>query len=244
MRYFSIRHLLPHFCLYSHLVVIFVGSYALVFCERIFYLSENGDGYLLTGAPPFLQGGLPSGLNFPQNSDETEDLQVKYAPKKVFIIKDGGYQELTYEAYCALCESDSSYKDKRFIPLHGMLMEVTEDDFKEFYRNQRRQKYLEERSINNQDISIDMLPTQEFRDRDVLFDSDQDVAEKVLNNIFLDKLREVLPLLDAEDQKLLWLRHGQELSEQKLGEIYGVSQQAISKRLRKLYDKIKKMIEI
>ena len=157
---------------------------------------------------------------------------MKYAPKKVFIIKDGGYQELTYEAYCALCESDSSYKDKRFIPLHGMLMEVTEDDFKEFYRNQRRQ------------ISIDMLPTQEFRDRDVLFDSDQDVAEKVLNNIFLDKLREVLPLLDAEDQKLLWLRHGQELSEQKLGEIYGVSQQAISKRLRKLYDKIKKMIEI
>ena len=71
---------------------------------------------------------------------------MKYAPKKVFIIKDGGYQELTYEAYCALCESDSSYKDKRFIPLHGMLMEVTEDDFKEFYRNQRRQKYLEERS--------------------------------------------------------------------------------------------------
>ena len=109
---------------------------------------------------------------------------MKYAPKKVFIIKDGGYQELTYEAYCALCESDSSYKDKRFLPLHGMLMEVTEDDFKEFYRNQRRQKYLEERSINNQDISIDMLPTQEFRDRDVLFDSDQDVAEKVLNNIF------------------------------------------------------------
>lgn len=169
---------------------------------------------------------------------------MKYAPKKVFIIKDGGYQELTYEAYCALCESDSSYKDKRFIPLHGMLMEVTEDDFKEFYRNQRRQKYLEERSINNQDISIDMLPTQEFRDRDIFFDSDQDVAEKVLNNIFLDKLRDVLPLLDAEDQKLLWLRHGQELSEQKLGEIYGVSQQAISKRLRKLYDKIKKMMEI
>ena len=62
-----------------------------------------------------------------------------------------------------------------------------------------------------------MLPTQEFRDRDVLFDSDQDVAEKVLNNIFLDKLREVLPLLDAEEQKLILLRHGQELSEQKLG---------------------------
>ena len=169
---------------------------------------------------------------------------MKYAPKKVFIIKDGGYQELTYEAFCALCESDSSYKDKRFLPLHGMLMEVTEDDFKEFYRNQRRQKYLEERSINNQDISIDMLPTQEFRDRDVLFDSEQDMAEKVLNNIFLDKLREVLPLLDAEDQKLLWLRHDREFSEQKHGEIYGVSQQAISKRLRKLYDKIKKMMGI
>ena len=50
--------------------------------------------------------------------------------KKYLFIKDGGYQELTYEAFCALCESDSSYKDKRFLPLHGMLMEVTEDDFK------------------------------------------------------------------------------------------------------------------
>ena len=122
---------------------------------------------------------------------------MKYAPKKVFIIKDGGYQELTYEAYCALCESDSSYKDKRFIPLHGMLMEVTEDDFKEFYRNQRRQKYLEERSINNQDISIDMLPTQEFRDRDVLFDSDQDVAEKVLNKHLNTTIR-YLNIMDDE----------------------------------------------
>ena len=43
---------------------------------------------------------------------------MKYAPKKVFIIKDGGYQELTYEAYCALCESDSSYKDTHvFLPI-------------------------------------------------------------------------------------------------------------------------------
>ena len=157
------------------------------FGARIFYLSENGDGYLLTGSAALPAGGLrPSEFSpkFRRNGGSTGEI----CTQKVFIIKDGGYQELTYEAYCALCESDSSYKDKRFIPLHGMLMEVTEDDFKEFYRNQRRQKYLEERSINNQDISIDMLPTQEFRDRDVLFDSDQDVAEKVLNYIFLGKL--------------------------------------------------------
>lgn len=169
---------------------------------------------------------------------------MKYAPKKVFVIEEGNYAELTYEEYLSRCEQNPEYQDKLFLPLHGMLMEVTESDFKEFYQNQRRQKYLEERSAHNHDISIDMLPTEDFRDREIFIDPEQDVAEKVLNNIFLDKLREALPLLETEDQKLLWLRHGRELSEQKLGEIYGVSQQAISKRLQKLYDKIKKMMKI
>ena len=169
---------------------------------------------------------------------------MKYAPKKVFIIKDGGYQELTYEAYCALCESDSSYKDKRFLPLHGMLMEVTEDDYKAFYKARRRQKYLVEQSQDNKDISIDMLATEEFKDREVLLDAGQDVADQVVNRILLDKLRAVLPLLDKDDQELIYLHFFLNIPQTKIGRMFGLDQSSISRRINKILQKIKNLMEI
>lgn len=169
---------------------------------------------------------------------------MKYAPKKVFIIKDGGYQELTYEAYCALCESDSSYKDKRFLPLHGMLMEVTEDDYKAFYKARRRQKYLVEQSQDNQDISIDMLATEEFKNKEVLLDTDQDVAEQVVNRILLDKLRAVLPLLDKDDQELIYLHFFLNIPQTKIGRMFGLEQSSISRRINKILQKIKNLMGI
>ncbi len=71
---------------------------------------------------------------------------MKYAPKKVFILDNGIYTELSYEEFCSLKDNDVSYADKFFIPLHRMLMEVTEEQYKEFYKSQRRQKYIDEQS--------------------------------------------------------------------------------------------------
>ena len=169
---------------------------------------------------------------------------MKYAPKKVFIIKDGGYQELTYEAYCALCESDSSYEDKRFLPLHGMLMEVTEDDYKAFYKARRRQKYLVEQSQDNKDISIDMLATEEFKDREILLDAGQDVADQVVNRILLDKLRAVLPLLDKDDQELIYLHFFLNIPQTKIGRMFGLEQSSLSRRINKILQKIKNLMGI
>lgn len=172
-----------------------------------------------------------------------EDLQVKYAPKKVFIIKDGGYQELTYEAYCTLCESDSSYKDKHFLPLHGMLMEVSEQEYKAFYKARRRQKYLTEQSKDNQDISIDMLSTEEFKDREILFDAGQNVEEQVVKRILLEKLSTALPLLDEDEQELIYLHFFRNIPQTKLGRIYGLDQSSISRRINKILQKIKNLME-
>lgn len=59
---------------------------------------------------------------------------MKYAPKKVFILDNGSYTELSYEEFCSLKENDISYADKFFIPLHGMLLEVTEETYRDFYK--------------------------------------------------------------------------------------------------------------
>lgn len=75
-----------------------------------------------------------------------------FAKSKCFIKTDNGYEEITYEELLRREEADPSYKGRRFLPLHGMLMEVTPEQYRDFYKARRRQKYLYERSRENRDI--------------------------------------------------------------------------------------------
>ena len=93
---------------------------------------------------------------------------MKYAPKKVFILENGVYKEISYNELKQLEQADKSYMDKFFLPLHGMLMEVTEETYKEYYRDKRRQKYIDERSKLNGDVSYNALDTDETLGEDVL----------------------------------------------------------------------------
>lgn len=68
----------------------------------------------------------------------------KLNPKKVFIIADGSYREITPAEHEFRKEADAGYREKKFIGLHSMIMEVSEKEYIEFYRNKRRQKYLDE----------------------------------------------------------------------------------------------------
>ena len=160
---------------------------------------------------------------------------MKYAPKKVFILENNEYVEITYEELCHREATDKSYEDKLFLPLHGMLMEVTEDVYADFYRDQRRQQYITARAIANGDVSYDALNTDEFNGEDTLVDPDENVAERVAQKMMVEKLYRVLPLL-SEDEQLL-------ISETELAEIYGITQQGISKRIKKIREKLKKLLE-
>lgn len=50
----------------------------------------------------------------------------KLTPKKVFIIADGGYREITPQEHEFRKETDEDYREKKFIGLHSMIMEVSE----------------------------------------------------------------------------------------------------------------------
>ena len=169
---------------------------------------------------------------------------MKYAPKKVFILENGSYKELSYEEFCLHKEEDSIYADKLFIPLHGMLMEVSQKDYTDFYKSKRRQKYIDERSVENGDFSYNMLTTDDFNGEDILVDTSQDIGDAVIHKIMLDKLSSSLVLLSDDEQKLIREIFYEGLSERKLAEKYGVSQVAIHKRKIRILDKLKKYIEI
>ena len=82
---------------------------------------------------------------------------MKKQPKAVYIIENGGYTELTYEEFRRREQICPLYADKLFLPLYGRLMEVSKEDYMEFYRAKRRQKYLDERSADNGDFSYDKI---------------------------------------------------------------------------------------
>ena len=168
---------------------------------------------------------------------------MKYAPKKVFILEKNEYVEITYEELCHREATDKSYEDKLFLPLHGMLMEVTEDVYADFYRDKRRQQYITARAIANGDLSYDALNTDEFNGDNILVDPDENVAEQVAQKMLIEKLHRVLPLLSEDEQLLIHRHYFEDIPETELAEIYGITQQGISKRIKKIREKLKKLLE-
>ena len=168
---------------------------------------------------------------------------MKYAPKKVFILESGNYKEITYSELKQSEQEDKSYMDKFFLPLHGMLMEVTEETYKEYYRDKRRQKYIDERSRLNGDVSYNALDTDETLGEDVFADEKTDVEAEVINKMTVAELRKAFLLLSSEERELIKILFIDGVTERKASEMYGVSQVAIHKRKNKILAKLKEFLE-
>ena len=167
----------------------------------------------------------------------------KNQDNKCFVrTEKGSYIEITYKELCHRKQIDASYADKFFIPLHGMLMEVTEETYRDFYKSKRRQKYIDERSAENDDFSYDMLKTDDFNGEDILPDENEPLDEQVIRKIMTDKLRCAMLLLSEDEHELICEIFYEELSERTLAEKYCISQVAIHKRKVKILDKLKKLL--
>ena len=168
----------------------------------------------------------------------------KLTPKKVFIIADGGYREITPQEHEFRKETDEDYREKKFIGLHSMIMEVSEKEYIEFYRNKRRQKYLDEQRRYNGDVSYDALNSDEFNGEDILIAELPDVCDTLAHQQLLDKLRQVVDAL-PEDEKALITQHFYDgIPQTELARKYGINQSNISRKIGKILSKIKKLMEI
>ena len=164
-------------------------------------------------------------------------------PKAVYIIENGGYTELTYEEFRRREQICPLYADKLFLPLYGSLMEVSKEDYEEYYRQRNRQIYIDRRASRNGDVSYNALTTDEFNGEDILIAEQPDVCDTVVESIMTDKLKEAILKLTDEEQLLIYRHYYADIPGTELAEIYGVSQQAISKRIAKIRVKLKNLLE-
>ena len=168
---------------------------------------------------------------------------MKKEPKAVYIIENGGYTALTYEEFRRREQICPLYADKLFLPLYGSLMEVSKEDYEEYYRQRNRQIYIDRRASRNGDVSYNALTTDEFNGEDILIAEQPDVCDTVVESIMTDKLKEAILKLTDGEQLLIYRHYYADIPGTELAEIYGVSQQAISKRIAKIRVKLKNLLE-
>ena len=159
---------------------------------------------------------------------------------QVFIQKNGGYLEISYEEFCRT--QDTIFKDSFFISSNGVLMEVSQEFYKEYYRDKRRERYLHELEVENV-ISFHCLDSEDFCGEDILIDHNEDVIEQVTTKLMIEKLRSVLPLLTEDEKLLINQIFFEEKSERTLALEYGVSQVAIHKKKERILKKLKNLLE-
>jgi RNA polymerase sigma factor (sigma-70 family) len=108
--------------------------------------------------------------------------------------------------------------------------EYLERDRKRHNAERRR----DERNLSKSDFET-VRRSQMYVYRNMLLD-------EVAKNLTLEKLREAMTGLSDDERRLLHLYFWEEMSMERIGATFGVSKMAISKRLEKLYVKMKDLM--
>ena len=169
---------------------------------------------------------------------------MKNEIESVFVIESSSYVEMTYQEFLERRSTDMSYKSRRFILVEKHLMELSEENYRAYYKEKRRAKYVKERERKIGVFSYDALSDRGICGEELIADQEVDVCDLAVSHTLVENLRNCLSLLTDEEYRLIRLRFYAQLTEAEIGRLYGVSQQSISKRLARICKKIKNLMKI
>ena len=162
---------------------------------------------------------------------------------KCFILTSDGYEEISYAELTLRRKRDPLYIEKKFIPLHGMLMEVSNDGYHEFYKNSERQKYLQKEAIRTNEVSYNALDNDDMSGEDIIVDLSPPVDDCVVDKLCLEELLQCFGQLSKDDRTLLYALFFDGKSERKLARELNISQPAVHKRLQKVLVKLRNLMK-
>lgn len=132
---------------------------------------------------------------------------------------------------------------KYYIYLDHVPFEVSEAEYREYYREKEHSRYLrkEERKVTI--VSYDEVAANLFGN-EIIADETVNVEETAIQKVMLEKLRQALKTLDEDELFLIQQLIYQERSERALARQLKISHTAVGKRWDKLKEKLKKLLEI
>ena len=164
---------------------------------------------------------------------------------KCFIkIGKGIFEEITYQELKKRQQTINTYKIKKFIPVQRMLLEVSDEEYKDFYRAVEQHKYQikKEREVSFVYLS-NIEEDKEIRDKQVIEDKNIDIEEEIERKLELEQLRKALMKLSVEDYKLIKALFYNEKTLREYAEIMGVSYVTIYHKKLRILKKLKKFLK-
>lgn len=152
-----------------------------------------------------------------------------------------GYYQVT-EAELQLYKKSCDGKPY-IINLGYALMEVTEADYKVFYRARRREKYIQEEAIRVGEFSYNAFDTEDYDGASAIADDSEALEDSVIRKMMIEKLPEAISVLSDEEKEIIRQLYFNHISERDLGKILGVPRTTISYRKDRALKKLKKFFE-
>ena len=126
-----------------------------------------------------------------------------------FVKKENGeFDVITYKELKKRRKENLQYYTKKFIPVNQKLIEVSEDGYKDFYRDVERYKYIKKEEERFLFLSIDSIPVDndkelDIRESNLLEDQNVNIGEEIERQIEIEMLKRALLELNIEDYKMI-----------------------------------------
>ena len=139
----------------------------------------------------------------------------------------------------------------KFIKIGKERVCVSEEIYKEYYKMDRRARYMEQDvktgriAVNSETETVEFIPSKEdsinrLMDKGTDFKNDQLIEDILCAKATLLILQEAVAELNREEQKLINDLYYKNLTTREIGKEIGVSHMAVVKRHKKILDKLKK----
>lgn len=137
-------------------------------------------------------------------------------------------------------------KAKKYqLPADGKMIDVTEEQYREFYRYKRREKYLKESDQEHKLYHYSDLDTDELLGEEMFsYPNEESVEDRVVDHILRETVRRYVGELPEEDQLLVLALYYQKKTERDCAEELGVCQKTINNQRKLILAKLKKMMNI
>ena len=165
---------------------------------------------------------------------------------KCFIkVENGIFEEISYKELINRRKRIEEYKDKKFIYIHGMLMEVSEEEYIDYYQEIERNRYAKRVIRKLKPISIEeMKETMDFRDKDVLKDLKFNIEDEVAKKIEIEQLKIALLELTEKEYEIIKALFYKEDTIREYAKEIGTPFTTIQSQKQKILEKLKKLLKI
>lgn len=124
-----------------------------------------------------------------------------------------------------------------------MLLEVSNKGYKDFYTDVERKKYCKKIARDITIVSLDEMRSEDFRDKDVIEDTNVDIEFEIQRKIEIEQLKNALLKLDNDEYKLIRALFFEQKSIREYAKEIRIPFMTIQNRKNKILKKLNKILK-